>query len=146
MNKVDILERLERFSESPVIKAIFAFVGSALQWLFGLPDIALKAFLTCLAIDLFTGIFKAAKAGHLESLIAHEKGRKKYTFYALVLVLATMLDRAGLAGMRNSALLWGTITEVLSIIENWKEAEWPLFLKVQLTEIREQIFTSRRGK
>lgn len=135
----DILEFYQKFFNAPLVKGVFAFAGSMLQWLFGMPDVALKAFLTLLVIDLFTGLGRAWRKGELKSIVSHEKGRKKYTFYALVLILAQMLEYLGVVGLRNAALLWAGITEYTSIRENIKDSNWPVFFHELVQQARNKL-------
>lgn len=114
------------FSQSPVFKGIFSFVGWLLTRMYGDADMAMQAFLALMLADLITGLIKAEVRGEGKSLISHEKGRKKYISYAVVLFIAHMLDTAMIPGLRNIALFWGSATEARSIVENLEAMGVPM--------------------
>ena len=128
------------FAESPIFKGIFSFVGWLLMKMFGAPDAALQAFLALLLFDLVTGLLKAEVRGEAKSFISHEKGRKKYISYAVVLFIAQMLDTAMIPGIRNIALFWGSATEARSIIENLEAMGCPMpdFIKQHINKTGEK--------
>ncbi len=116
----ELLEGLKRFFEMPIWKGSFSGISWVVLQIFGLPNGPMKAFVFLLFADLITGIYKAWKTRTLKSFISHEKGRKKYITYALILFLAHFLDMAGYGGVRDIALLWSCWTEYISITENLK--------------------------
>lgn len=134
----EVIEGVKKILEAPLIKGILSSVAWLLTKIFGVPDASLQAFLTLLIIDFITGIFKAEKLGMAKSIISHEKGRKKYMGYAVVFIISTALD-ISIPGIRQIALLWGTVTEARSIIENLEAIGVPMpeFIKEHLKKSTE---------
>ena len=136
------------FSESPVFKGIFSFLGWLLTRMYGNVDMAMQAFLVLMFVDLITGLIKAEVRNEAKSFISHEKGRKKYISYAVVLFVAHMLDTAMIPGMRNIALFWGTATEARSIMENFELMGVPMpeFIKEHLRKAEQKHKIKNGGK
>ncbi|AZR72541.1 hypothetical protein BBF96_03565 [Anoxybacter fermentans] len=140
MSIQEIMDSIKKVLEAPLFKGVFSFVGLVLTKLFGKPDTALQAFIMLLILDLITGFIKAFLSGSARSFISHEKGRKKYLGYAVVLSVCHLLDMAAVPGLRNVALFWGSATETYSILENMEEMGVPMpeFIKQQLNNTKKK--------
>lgn len=126
MSIQEITDGIKKILEAPIFKGLFSVVCWGLTKLFGKPDAAMQAFLILLVIDLITGFAKAEMKGVAKSFISHEKGRKKYIGYGIVLITCQLLDVAAVPGIRNISLFWATATEGRSILENCEAMGIPM--------------------
>jgi len=108
---------LEKIIDNPTIKLIFSTLGSILVFLFGGFGTILSSFVTLLVLDFITGILKAGKNRVVSSWTAR-KGGKKILTYIIIIIFANLLEQAGLVGIRSFTILWASVTEGISIIEN----------------------------
>ena len=131
----------ERLIENSIVKLILSTVGSILTFLFGGFGTILSSFVALLALDFITGILKAIKNKELSSWAGREGGKKIIT-YIVVIAFANLLERVGLVGIRSFTILWASITEGISIIENLDVLGFPFpdFIKEKLLQAKEKKF------
>lgn len=148
MNHQEIVQSLKKIVEAPLLKGVLTFLGWVLQHFFGPPDAALKAFLTLLLVDLVTGLVKAEIRNEAQSIISHEKGRRKYIGYAMVIMVGQLLDAAAVPGLRNIVLIWGSATEARSIVENMElmGVPMPAFIREHLRKAESKFDVKKEEK
>ncbi|AZO96078.1 phage holin family protein [Halocella sp. SP3-1] len=138
---IDIRYIVDKLIENPSIKLIISTVGSIISFLTGGFGTILRSFVALLFLDLITGVAKSYVEHQLSSAIGRQGGKKILT-YIIIIIFANLLDQAGLKGVRSFAILWASVTEGISIIENTDVLgfPWPPFLKEKLLQTKEKKF------
>ena len=132
---------VDKLFDQAAIKTIISFIGSSLTILFGEVTAPVIGFLFLLAADNITGVAKALKKGTLSSRF-YRRGWGKIASYAVVIFMGHMMQKIGIPGMRDFALLWAGTTEAISVLENFDElgVQIPVFIKEKLLQTKEKEF------
>jgi len=126
---------IERLGENAFPKAIITFMISTIAFLCGEINAALVAFFVVLALDMLTGIWAAHKRGdRIESEVA-KKGAVKIIIYFILIILGHSLQLMGLPFTRSAALIYASLTEGKSILENLEYISGGLPLITHLNQI-----------
>ena len=122
-----------------VVKVVIAAIGSALTFLFGIPDIWLFALISFVMLDYMTGVVAAVIAGELSS----KKGLKGILRKVMTLVpvvVAHVVDTAIKTGgfLRTAVIGFLVANEGISILENTTRCgvPWPPKLRAVLEQLR----------
>ncbi len=138
-----------------IMKAAAALAGAVAGW-FGKWDTALTVLVIVMAVDYISGLVVAAcgrspktAAGGLSSK-AGFVGLAKKGFIMLIVLLATLLDRAAGAArvFRTAATLYYIANEGLSILENAAllDVPFPAKLRAALEELKDGGAADPAGK
>ncbi|QTL96575.1 hypothetical protein GM661_00610 [Iocasia frigidifontis] len=138
---INIRHIFEKLIDNPSLKLIISAAGSIITFLTGGFGTILTSFVALLFLDLITGVAKSYMKHQLSSKTGRQGGKKILT-YIIIIIFANLLDQAGLKGVRSFAILWASVTEGISIIENTDVLgfPWPPFLKEKLLQTKEKKF------
>ena len=122
-----------------VAKVVAATIGSALTFLFGLPDALLVALIAFIILDYMTGVVAAIIAGELSSKKGF-KGILRKVMTLVPVVVAHVVDTAIKTGgvLRTAVISFLVANEGISILENTSRCgvPWPPKLKAVLEQLR----------
>jgi len=122
-----------------VAKVVAATIGSALTFLFGLPDAPLIALIAFIILDYMTGVVAAIIAGELSSKKGF-KGILRKVMTLVPVVVAHVVDTAIKTGgvLRTAVISFLVANEGISILENTSRCgvPWPPKLKAVLEQLR----------
>lgn len=132
---------LKRLIEEPIIKLIISTAGTIISFLIGGFDLALNSFIFLLFLDLFTGLLKAGKQNRISSYIGRQ-GREKIIGYCTTIIIANILEQAGMVGIKTYAILWASVMEGISFFENCDALDWwvPEIIRKRLLQTKEEKF------
>ncbi len=115
------------------VKTITAISGTALTWLFGGWDIALRVLILFMSLDYATGLIKA----YVNKVVSSDVGLKgiaRKSLILIVLIVAVMLDRL----ISNGTWVFRTLTcyfyimnEGISLLENCAQLGVPIPAKLK---------------
>ena len=122
-------------------QTIISTAGTIISFVIGGFDLALNSFIFLLFLDLFTGLLKAGKQNRISSYIGRQ-GREKIIGYCTTIIIANILEQAGMAGIRTYAILWATVMEGISFFENCDALDWwvPEIIRKRLLQTKEKKF------
>jgi len=117
---------LNSLLEHPAIKLVVGIFMACIQWTFGPKDSMLLVIAALVAIDTFTGVWKAAKAGKLSSR-GISRVMAKLVVYFIFMATGALVDKA-LPIAFALTMMWSfiAITEALSILENVSQLGFPV--------------------
>ena len=124
-----------------VIKSIGSLILTAITFLFGDMNVALKVLIFCLATDYISGLVKAYIAGDLDSKVGL-KGILKKVGYLVIVALAYQIDK--LTGntevIKTTVTYFFVVNEALSILENWGKIGLPIpdFLVKKIEQLKDK--------
>ena len=113
---VDIKHFLDRLFENSTIKAIISAAGTLITFLIGGFDLALNSFVFLLFVDLATGLLKASKGNSISSYLGRQE-KEKILGYCLTIIIANILEQAGMPGIRTYAICWAAVMESISFLK-----------------------------
>lgn len=108
------------------LKFIGAAVGAGLGYAFGGLDNMLLFLIVLTGIDIATGLFKAIYNKELNSEITLKGLCRKAGIYIIVAVCHLADNALGLTVLRDGAIGFYIVMELISITENWGAMELPL--------------------
>ncbi len=124
-----------------VLKVLFAFMATLLQFLFWEWSLALQILVVVVTFDVITGVLASAKTGKTNSGVGRKGISRKVGIFVLV-ALATLVDRVvGSATplVQTATIYWYVGNEGISIMENLGKMDVPLPspLKKALEQLQE---------
>ncbi len=108
------------------LKCIGAIIGAGLGYAFGGLDNMLLFLIVLTGIDIATGLFKAIYNKALNSEITLKGLCRKAGIYIIVAVCHLADNALGLTVLRDGAIGFYIVMELISITENWGAMELPL--------------------
>ena len=124
-----------------VVKVVIAAIGSALTFLFGLPDALLIALIAFIILDYLTGVVAAVIAGELSSKKGF-KGILRKVMTLVPVVVAHVVDTAIKTGgiLRTAVIGFLVANEGISILENTSRCgvKYPQKLTAVLEQLRDK--------
>ena len=111
---------------NPALKVAVGVVMACVQWTFGPKDTMLLVIAALVAIDTFTGVWKAAREGKLSSR-GISRVMAKLIVYFIFMATGALVDKS-LPIAFALTMMWSfiAITEALSIIENIAQLGFPV--------------------
>jgi len=124
-----------------VLKVLFAFMATLLQFLFWEWSLALQILVVVVTFDVITGVLASAKTGKTNSGVGRKGISRKVGIFVFV-ALATLVDRVvGSATplVQTATIYWYVGNEGISIMENLGKMDVPLPspLKKALEQLKE---------
>lgn len=120
------------------MNTMFAILGTAFTWLFGVWDLSLAVLITSMALDYATGVTRGVINNQLSSEYGFKGLFKKVTILYVV-ILAVLIDRLIGEGwvFRTLVCFWYAANEGVSILENAAAIGLPI--PDQLVNVLEQL-------
>ena len=103
-----------------VLKVLFAFAATLLQFLFWEWSLALQILVAVVTFDVITGVLASAKTGKTNSRVGRKGISRKVGIFVLV-ALATLVDRVVSSAtplVQTATIYWYVGNEGISIMEN----------------------------
>lgn len=124
-----------------VLKVLFAFMATLLQFLFWEWSLALQILVVVVTFDVITGVLASAKTGKTNSGVGRKGLSRKVGIFVLV-ALATLVDRvvgSTTPLVQTATIYWYVGNEGISIMENLGKMDVPLPspLKKALEQLQE---------
>ncbi len=124
-----------------VLKVLFAFMATLLQFLFWEWSLALQILVVVVTFDVITGVLASAKTGKTNSGVGRKGLSRKVGIFVLV-ALATLVDRvvgSTTPLVQTATIYWYVGNEGISIMENLGKMDAPLPspLKKALEQLKE---------
>lgn len=116
-----------------------AFLGGALSYVFGTPDMLFYALLALVCIDYISGVIVAVIKKELSSRIGF-RGICKKALIFLVVAVGNVADTAIFgtgSGLRGAVIIFFIANEAVSILENATEAGLPV--PARLSKVLRQV-------
>lgn len=136
------IDRLLPVPSSAGIKTVVAVVVVAISRLIGGWSPSMGVLLIIIALDIVTGICRAALQHQLSSEVSWQRGVKKFLIFVMI-VLAAQLDvLTGGEGhlLRDAMIIYYAVTEGISILENTAACgvPYPSWLLTALRQLNER--------
>lgn len=124
-----------------VLKVLFAFMATLLQFLFWEWSLALQILVVVVTFDVITGVLASAKTGKTNSGVGRKGLSRKVGIFVLV-ALAALVDRvvgSTTPLVQTATIYWYVGNEGISIMENLGKMDVPLPspLKKALEQLQE---------